>query len=401
MTKDDNYVNYYYLDACATTPLHPQVIEKINHIQSNFWGNPSSLHTIGIQAAEVLERSRLQLSAKLKCGLDEIIFTSGATESINLAIKGLTGNLNPGRIVISNVEHPATIAAAESLKSIGWDVKYWEVDNKGMIRLDLLEEYLSPPTKVVSLIWGQSEIGTVQPVKIVGEQCRNRNIIFHLDATQVLPHGYFECEDFNFDLLSASSHKIQGPKGIGLLICKSHIQKDITPINQGGNQQNLLRSGTEPVNLIAGFTKAIELLTDKIKIKDTSTLFPSSKVSLMTDQLGYELSLLPNLIRIGHLLERIPNHLSYIVVDNNSNPINGRFLVRELSKRGIYVSSGTACSSSNEINKTVLQSINIKNDLQNSLLRISLGPWISKRDLNTIKKRIKDTIYYISRSDLA
>lgn len=180
-----------YLDACSTTPPLKSVIEEISRIQMYQWGNPSSLHKFGLRSAEILERSRYDIAKCFKFKEDQIVFTSGATESINLAIRGSLVNTNPGRIVISSVEHPAVVSATQALIRYGWEVITWPVDNHGIIKLEYLEELVSPPTKLVSLIWGQSEIGSIQPVKLVGEICRNKNIIFHIDASQIISQGLF------------------------------------------------------------------------------------------------------------------------------------------------------------------------------------------------------------------
>ena len=181
-----------YLDASATTPPHIDVINKLKDIQFECWGNPSSIHKVGVIARDILERSRLSIANKLKASSDEIFFTSGATESNYLALKSVSKNLDKGRLVISSVEHPSINLIANQLRNDGWDIKYWPVDNYGIIDLDLLDQMLSAPTKIVSIIWGQSEIGSIQPINLIGMECKKRNILFHTDATQVLPSGLFD-----------------------------------------------------------------------------------------------------------------------------------------------------------------------------------------------------------------
>ena len=207
---------YFYLDACATAPLRESVISCMVRAQQDGWGNPSSLHRIGCDAAESLERARLSISASLGAERSDILFSSGATESAHLALLGLAKTQSPGRLVISAVEHPAVAAAAHQLVACGWTVERWPVDAYGQIQMQHLDRLLQPPTKIVSLIWGQSEVGTLQPIQAVGEVCRSKHIPFHTDATQVLSQGCPNWSELQVDLLTASAHKCGGPRGIGL-----------------------------------------------------------------------------------------------------------------------------------------------------------------------------------------
>ena len=266
----------FYLDACSTTPIHSEVIDKVYYINKDVYGNPSSIHLKGIQSSEILESSRLSISKKLNCSYKDIIFTSGSTESINLAIKGISSNMKPGRIVISSVEHSAVLNSAKSLVNKGWSIEKWPVDNLGNIRLDMLEKLLSPPTKFVSLIWAQSEVGSVQPIHLIASECKRKNIIFHTDATQLIPHSLIDFNNSDIDLLSASAHKFQGPKGIGLLLIKSNTREILQPIITGGPQESGYRSGTEPIALIAGMDVALGLISHKMKVNKQLTTFVNS-----------------------------------------------------------------------------------------------------------------------------
>ena len=167
----------FYLDACATAPLRPGVFDRMAEIQAHAWANPSSLHQDGIAAADALERARFQIARGFAASPDELVFTSSATESVHLALHGLAGTQATGRLLISAVEHPAVVGAAQQLIAQGWNVQEWPVDRYGRIRLDLLDELLAPPTRLVSLIWGQSEVGTLQPLLKVAEACRARAIL--------------------------------------------------------------------------------------------------------------------------------------------------------------------------------------------------------------------------------
>ena len=381
-----------YLDASATTPPHLDVINKVKDIQFECWGNPSSIHNVGIIAREILERSRLSIANKLKASSDELFFTSGATESNYLALKAVSNNLDKGRIVISSVEHPSINLIANQLRNEGWDIKYWPVDSYGIIDLDLLEEVLSPPTKLVSIIWGQSEIGSIQPINLIGMECKKRNILFHTDATQVLPCGLIDWSNLNVDMLSASAHKLQGPKGIGLLMLRKGIQDLLMKNPSYGFKNGSIRSGTESVPLIAGFSTAIDLLNEYIEVKDNQTLFPVNKVSKLTSLLKRNLINNKHLTYIGPENERLPNNLSFLCHTESMIPIKGRDIVRLLSKHGVYVSSGSACSSSNQGPNPILVAINVDKSFQESGLRITVGPWISNDDINSVSNIIFESL---------
>ncbi len=381
-----------YLDASATTPPHLDVITKLKDIQFKCWGNPSSIHKVGVIARDILERSRLSIANKLKASSDELFFTSGATESNYLALKAVSNNLDKGRIVISSVEHPSINLIANQLRNEGWDIKYWPVDSYGIIDLDLLEEVLSPPTKLVSIIWGQSEIGSIQPINLIGMECKKRNILFHTDATQVLPCGLIDWSNLNVDMLSASAHKLQGPKGIGLLMLRKDIQDLLMKNPSYGFKNGSIRSGTDSVPLIAGFSTAIDLLNEYIEVKDNQTLFPVNNVSKMTSRLKKNLIKNKHLTFIGPDIERLPNNLSFLCHTESMIPIKGREIVRLLSKHGVYISSGSACSSSIQGPNPILVAINVDKTFQESGLRITIGPWISNDDITSVSNIIFESL---------
>ncbi len=381
-----------YLDASATTPPHLDVINKLKDIQFECWGNPSSIHKVGVIAREILERSRLSIANKLKASSDELFFTSGATESNYLALKAISNNLDKGRIVISSVEHPSINLIANQLRNEGWDIKYWPVDSYGIIDLDLLDEVLSPPTKLVSIIWGQSEIGSIQPINLIGMECKKRNILFHTDATQVLSCGLIDWSNLNVDMLSASAHKLQGPKGIGLLMLRKGIQDLLMKNPSYGFKNGSIRSGTESVPLIAGFSTAIDLLNEYIEVKDNQTLFPVNNVSKMTSRLKKNLINNKHLTFIGPDIERLPNNLSFLCHTESMIPIKGREIVRLLSKHGVYISSGSACSSSIQGPNPILVAINVDKTFQESGLRITIGPWISNDDITSVSNIIFESL---------
>ena len=380
---------YFYLDACATAPLRESVISCMVRAQQDGWGNPSSLHRIGCDAAESLERARLSISASLGAERSDILFSSGATESAHLALLGLAKTQSPGRLVISAVEHPAVAAAAHQLVACGWTVERWPVDAYGQIQMQHLDRLLQPPTKIVSLIWGQSEVGTLQPIQAVGEACRSKHIPFHTDATQVLSQGCPNWSELQVDLLTASAHKCGGPRGIGLLLIRQEIAERIQPLFAGGQQENGLRAGTECPVLAQGMAAAFrEMASCQAHQVEAS----GSGIARLRDAL---LALLcqNDAIRLsGHPRERLPHHLSVLISDRHGQPMSGRALVRALDREGIAASSGSACSSGRDSDSPVLAAMGVDPAWQRSGLRLSLGNWIDPATLPNINDRIQIAI---------
>ena len=380
---------YFYLDACATAPLRESVISCMVRAQQDSWGNPSSLHRIGCDAAESLERARLSISASLGAERSDILFSSGATESAHLALLGLAKTQSPGRLVISAVEHPAVAAAAHQLVACGWTVERWPVDAYGQIQMQHLDRLLQPPTKIVSLIWGQSEVGTLQPIQAVGEACRSKHIPFHTDATQVLSQGCPNWSELQVDLLTASAHKCGGPRGIGLLLIRQEIAERIQPLFAGGQQENGLRAGTECPVLAQGMAAAFrEIASCQAHQVEAS----GSGIARLRDAL---LALLcqNDAIRLsGHPRERLPHHLSVLISDRHGQPMSGRALVRALDREGIAASSGSACSSGRDSDSPVLAAMGVDPAWQRSGLRLSLGNWIDPATLPNINDRIQIAI---------
>ena len=367
----------------ATTPPRPEVIQRILEVQESVWGNPSSLHGPGLIAAELLERSRQMIASCLMASSTELILTSGATESIHLGLLGMARSMQSGRLVISAVEHPAVLAAAQVLKHEGWDVCYWPVDPLGRVKLEDLDLMLAPPTRLVSIIWGQSEVGTIQPIKTIGLACRERGIVFHTDATQVLSQGLLHWADLPIDLLSASAHKFQGPKGIGLLLLRPELIEVLQPLQGGGGQEQGLRAGTESVALVAGMAMALEHLNISRQAADVE-LADQVKVQRMRDALKINLQTLPGLHFTGDPINRLPHHISMLVGSGDDQPISGRAVVRELSRLGVATSSGSACMAGQPKNSDVLQAMQIKPEWLQSGLRFSLGSWLDETQLDQI-----------------
>ena len=376
-----------YLDACATTPPSAGVLGAMAEAQRSAWANPSSLHGFGLQAAELLERSRQRLAELLGAGRQELIFCSGASEAIHLALLGLGGTLPAGRILISAVEHPATVAAADQLRSRGWQLAQVPVDRHGVIDLDALKALLVPPTRLVSLIWGQSEVGTLQPLAAAGELCRAAGIPLHVDAVQVVGHRPVDFESLPVDLLTCTAHKLQGPRGIALLLRRR--SQPLLPLI-GGVQEGGQRGGTEAVVLAAGFAQALAEASERLTRHGGHDPIAGLRDPLLANLLalpGVSLSgPLPN----GHDA-RLPHHISVLVATDQGEPLSGRELVRSLWRQGLAVSSGSACSSSGRAavgGSVVLRAMGFNAAVAASGLRISLGPWLKPENLERVAEAL-------------
>ena len=377
-----------YVDACATSPPGTAALKAMERAQRLAWANPSSLHGPGLLAAELLERSRQQLAFDLGCDPEELLFCSGASEAIHLALLGGAPGAEPGRLLISAVEHPATLAAAAELERRGWQVAGVPVDGNGMLRLEVLAELLAPPTRLVSLIWGQSEVGSLQPIAAAAELCRQRGVCLHVDAVQVLGHRLFRFDDLPVDLLSCCAHKLQGPRGIGALLVRQG--RLLRPLIGGGDQERGRRGGTEAVALAAGFAAATAEAVARLRQGAGQ-----DPIQPLRDRLLGELLQLPGVRLTGpepSLADRrLPHHISVLVSDQAGRPLSGRALVRAMARRGFALSSGSACSGSRgQAASPVLLAMGFSPEEAGAGLRISLGPWNQPQDLQALPQALAE-----------
>jgi len=328
-----------YLDTCATSPPSQAVLAAMAQAAPLVWANPSSLHGFGMAAAEALERSRCSLAHHLGAQPDEVVWCSGGTEAIQMALLGLAAHHPVGRLLISAVEHPATEAAAARLQDQGWQVARLPVDRCGLVCLEQLEELLQPPTRLMSLIWGQSEVGSLQPLETVGDLCRRAGVHLHVDAVQVVGHRPIDFASLPVDLLSCAAHKLQGPRGIGALLVRRGL--NLEPL-LGGAQEAGRRGGTEPVLLAVGFAAALAEAQDRLQQHGGP-----DPLAELRDGLLANLRALPGVRLSGPEPDpaaRLPHHLSLLVSTEDGRPLAGRALVRALWRQGYAVSSGSACS---------------------------------------------------------
>lgn len=362
-----------YLDACATTPLLEPARLAMLRAQQEHWANPSSLHGYGLAAAEALERARQSIARCLGTTSQAVQFCSGGTESVHLGLLGAAAVLPPGRLLISGVEHPAVVAAAERLQRQGWQLQRIPVDATGLVNLEALEHLLEPPTRLVSMIWGQSEVGTIQPLETVGRLCRRAGVLLHSDAVQLAPHAAIDFDASPLDMLSLTAHKLGGPRGIGALLLRPGT--GLEPQLGGGAQEHGLRAGTEPVVLAAGFAAALEA---SAAARQAGV---GQRLQQWRNQLLQDLLRLPGVALSGPDAAeglRLPHHISLVVHGADGAPLPGRQLVRYLWHEAIAASSGSACNAGRPgpAPSAVLLAMGYSAAQAAAGIRFSLGPWL-------------------------
>ncbi len=326
-----------YLDYSATTPTRPEAIAAMQGAMAEQWGNPSSLHEWGNRSATVLELARAQVAGLINAALDSILFTSGGTEADNLAIMGIARSYaTPQHLVVSSVEHSAIAEPVRWLATQGWEVTWLPVDETGQVDPQDLAKAIRPNTALVSIIYGQSEVGTLQPIAALGAIARAHNVLFHTDAVQVAGRLPLDVHTLPVDLLSLSSHKLYGPQGAGALYIRPGV--NLQPLLGGGGQERGLRSGTQAVANIAGFGRAAELAAAEM---------PAETVRLiqLRDRFFHQLANLPGLEITGHRRNRLPHHTSFCVTAADGDIVSGKTLVRQMNLAGIGISAGSACHS--------------------------------------------------------
>ncbi|MEC4804175.1 MAG: cysteine desulfurase family protein [Jaaginema sp. PMC 1079.18] len=329
-----------YLDYSATTPPRPEAIATMQEIASGQWGNPSSLHTWGQQGATVLETARMQVAGLIGAiNPETIFFTSGGTEADNLAIFGVTQQYDqPQHLVISSVEHSAIAEPVLYLEKQGWQVTRLPVNRQGRVNPQDLKAALQKNTILVSIIYGQSEVGTLQPIEELAKITRNAGVLFHTDAVQVAGRLPLDVKRLGVDLLSLSSHKIYGLPGVGALYIREGI--NILPLLRGGGQETGIRSGTQAVPTIAAFGTVAELAQQELSQE-------RDRLRELRDRLFDRLADCPYLLPTGDRLHRLPHHVSFCLTPKiaKSSSITGKTLVRQLNLAGIGISAGSACHS--------------------------------------------------------
>jgi len=360
-----------YLDHNASTPVHPEVVEAMLPYFSERFGNPSSVHGFGREAREGLETAREQVAHFLRVGKDEVVFTSGGTESDNMAVKGVAMARRQGHIITSKIEHHAVLRAVETLESQGFAATYLDVDGYGMVDPDALRRAIRPDTILISIMHANSEIGTIQPARQLGAIAREHGIPFHMDAVQTFGKVPIDLDAFNIDMLSFSGHKIYGPKGVaGLYIRKG---TKMVSIQHGGEHERRRRAGTENVAGIVGFGKAIE-------IRGRDMVEEGRRLTELRERLWEGLSRrIPEVRLNGHPTERVPGtcNVCFRHVESES-------IVLGLDLKGIGVSAGSACTSGNVEPSYVLVAMGVPVEWAMGAVRHSLGRGTTAQDIDYV-----------------
>ncbi len=349
------------------------------------WGNPSSLHEWGQRAATILEQARIQVAGLINASNPEsIIFTSGGTEADNLAIMGVARLYNvPQHIIISSIEHSAISEPARLLELWGWEVTRLAVDGKGRVNPLDLQAALRHNTVLVSVIYGQSEVGTIQAIAELGKIVRNHGVLFHTDAVQAIGRVPIDVEALPVDLLSLSSHKIYGPQGSGALYVRPGVE--LVPLFGGGGQEMGLRSGTQAIPIIAGFGVAAELAAQEM-----STEIP--RLIQLRDRLFAELADVPGLIPTGDRHHRLPHHLSFCLEYADGEKLSGKTLVRQLNLAGIGISAGAACHSGKLSPSPILLAMGYSEKAALGGIRMTLGRETTEADVDWTAMVLKQVL---------
>ena len=366
-----------YLDYAATTPINKEVYESYCKLIGNYFANSASIHKLGLKASEFLEASRESIANLIKVKKEEIIFTSGATESNNLAIFGVLNSYknNSKRIITSSIEHPSIMNLMKDLENKGYEVIYLNVDKEGKINLNDLEEQLKTNTLLVSVMHVNNEVGTINDINKIGELCHKYNTIFHSDITQSI--GKIDVDLSNVDLASFSSHKLFAPKGSGVLVRKQNIK--LTPLFYGGGQENNYRSGTSNWPTIVSMAKALRLILNE---KEKAYIHVTKLWSKLFENLNDE-----ELIHINSPIGHSPYIFNFSVMT-----LTSEVLVHSLEDKGFCVSTISACGSKISHGSYVIKSLFNNEKYASSSIRVSLAYEVKEEDIDKLIKAIKDII---------
>lgn len=360
-----NRDNRIYLDYAATTPLADEVIEAMMPYFQKEFGNPSSLHRFGQRAEGALEEARMTIAAHLNCSDEEIVFTSGGTESDNLALRGCAlarrEQVGANHLLITAVEHHAVSHTAEQLaRHFGFEVEILAVDSQGMVSPEIVQNHIRPNTALVSVIYANNEIGSINPISEIGKICRERGVPFHTDAVQATAYLSIDVEELNVDLLSLGAHKFYGPKGIGTLYVRKGTP--LLPCQTGGGQEWGLRSGTPNIPYIVGMSAALKF------VQKNQANWTTSLAHLRDWFIEQVLKRIPASRLTGHPTQRLPNHASFVF-----EGLESQKLIALLDTEGFACSSGSACKTGNPSPSEVLLGMGIEPELALSSLRVTLG----------------------------
>lgn len=380
-----------YLDNSATTRVFPEVAKLMTQIMCEDYGNPSSLHMKGVEAEKYLRDAAQTLAKILKVKEKEIIFTSGGTESDNLALIGcaLSNNRRGNHLITTQIEHPAVLRTMQYLETMGYRVTYLPVDECGRVRPEDVHRAMTPQTILVSIMHTNNEIGSRQPIEEVGALIKrvNPDTLFHVDAVQGFGKDRIYPKKMNIDLLSVSAHKIHGPKGVGFLYVGEKVK--IQPINFGGGQQQNLRSGTENVPGIAGLAKAAEMMYAHLD-EDVNALYRLKRLFIEGVQKI-------DGVTVNGLLNGCIEGTAPHVVSVSFAGVRSEVLLHALEDKGIYVSAGSACSSHKPQPSATLKAIGVDKELLGSTIRFSFSVFTTEEEIHYTLQQMYDMIPMLRR----
>ncbi|MGE3858552.1 MAG: cysteine desulfurase family protein [Nitrososphaeraceae archaeon] len=388
---NNKFDNLIYLDNAASTPVLQEIIDEMIPYLGNFFGNPSSIHTYGIKSKIAIQLARKKVAMLIGAKPNEIYFTSGGTEADNLALKGISKNIlqnqkKKNHIITSSIEHEAILQTCKNLEKEGFDISYLNTDRKGMIDINDLKKCLNEKTSLVSIMLANNEIGTIQPIKDLCKIVHNfdEKIIFHSDGVQAAGKLSINVKELDIDALSLSSHKINGPKGVGALYVRNRVKFE--PILHGGGQEMTLRSGTENVHGIVGFGKACEISLRDLK---QNSRYMSYLRDFLIDKIKNEI---PNNKLNGSLEDRLPNNVNFTFFG-----INGEDLLIKLNEYGILASTGSACSTNRQKESHVLKAIGLNYEEISGSIRFSLGIQNTTEEIEKTVIVLKNCISELSK----
>ena len=370
-----------YLDYAATTPTHPDVSKAMRPYLRDFFGNPSSMHSIGQEARVAVEESRDKVASMIGASSEEIVFTGGGTEADNFALKGMAyaNDSKKNHIITSSIEHHAVLETCKFLERLGFSVTYLPVDGYGLVDPDDVKRAITEKTLLISVMHANNEVGTVEPIAEIGKIAREAGISFHTDAVQTAGHIPVKVDDLGVDMLAMSAHKLGGPKGVGALYVRKGTR--IVSFVHGGEQEKGRRASTENVPGIVGFSKAAEMAQRESEKE-------AKRLTVLRDKLTNGLmGRIEHVHLNGHPTRRLLNNINMSV-----DGVEGEHMLLNLNARGICVSTGSACSSSSSEPSHVLLALGLSHEQARGSIRLSLGRETAERDIDRVLAVLPDVV---------
>lgn len=370
-----------YFDNAATTKLDDEVLKEMMPYLTNMYGNASAIYELGRESRKAVEDAREKVAKVLNCEVGEVYFTSCGSESDNTAIKGIVrANKEKGNhIITSKIEHPAVIETCEQLKKEGFEITYIGVDERGIVDLEEIKRAIKPTTILISIMFANNEIGTVEPIKEIGKIAKEHEIVFHTDAVQAVGNVKIDVKDMNIDSLSLSGHKFYGPKGVGVLYVKKGI--DFQNFINGGHQEKNKRAGTENVAGIVGIGKAIELAYQNLDEHN-------KKITELRDYfINQIITKIPNVKINGDIVNRLPGNANI-----SFEGVDAEGLLLNLDLKKICASSGSACSAGSLEPSRVLLAIGLEKEIVKSSLRVTIGKYNTKKEVDYLIESLEEIV---------